>query len=88
MTNDLMNSSHTILLYQESQDVRSKRYDDFTTTLEALDCNFTAIHFILDVQKMFEVRLKALHAHEMHITYSINDILKYIDEFHDMGMLV
>ena len=43
---------------------------------------------ITAIQSMFEVQLKAMHPHELNITYTMDDILSYIDKMCDMGLLV
>eukprot|EP01080_Neovahlkampfia_damariscottae_P007837 gene7837-12311_t len=68
---------HTILLIQYSQNNSSKTYFDFESVQEAMN----------GVCQMYEKKLKKENPTKSEITYGLNDLLKYIDELHDICCL-
>jgi len=70
-------TSHTVLLLQFTGDENSRTYLDFDTINDALD----------GVVQIFEQKLKTVNTEANQITYSLVDLINYLDRLDDMSCL-
>ncbi|CAM9595162.1 unnamed protein product, partial [Ascophyllum nodosum] len=68
---------HTILLVQRDYP-NSRTWYDLPSTSQAME----------RVTKMYEARLKEKNPNQVHITYDITDLYRFIDDLGDLSALV
>lgn len=73
-----MQTTHTIVLLQQTQNLNTRTFMDYDTVNLAMD----------GVCQMFERRLKELNPGLRNITYDITDLYNFIDQLADMSALV
>uniref|UniRef100_A0A914QXT1 Enhancer of rudimentary homolog n=1 Tax=Panagrolaimus davidi TaxID=227884 RepID=A0A914QXT1_9BILA len=70
--------SHTILLVQATDNVESRTWTDYETTVECLEA----------ICKIYEEHLKKLNPVGSLISYEATDLLKFLDRLADISILV
>ncbi|CAG9463628.1 unnamed protein product [Pedinophyceae sp. YPF-701] len=70
--------THTILLVQPEKSPTSRTFMDFESVPQAMD----------GICGMFERKLKTTHRNQPNITYSAEDLFRYIDGLPDLVAMV
>merc|ERR1712178_252331 len=69
-----MSGNHTIILRQQTNNKKSRTYEDFPSERAAMD----------GICRQFESELKKLNPSVRQLSYSIDDLFRYIDSLGDL----